>query len=155
MQNSQVLPKECDMEATAEIYSHYDKLSRAEGHLATVLVVDDDPDQVLLIAGVLQKKGYHVLCARDAAECFDMLREYRVDVVISDIMMPGMSGIELTKTLRSIPHRRQSSEVPVILVTAGSSDLEYDAITHGADLFCPKHALNKLLLKQVELLLLG
>lgn len=128
---------------------------RTKAHRPTVLLVDDDPDQLLLIAAMLRRGGYHVLTSQRAAECFEMLREYPVDLIVSDIRMPDLNGIEFTKLMRSLPYSWRHAEVPIILITAGPPDVEYAAITHGADLFCPKDALPRLLLKQIELLLYG
>lgn len=63
----------------------------------TILVVEDEAANLRLISQFLQKQGYFVLQARDGLEAMDLMREFRVDIVLSDLRMPRMDGIALTK----------------------------------------------------------
>ena len=73
---------------------------RHEGE-ATVLVVDDTPDRLELMSLLLRKAGYQVLVARDGREAFEIARDKHPLLVISDVMMPRVSGIELCRLIRT------------------------------------------------------
>ncbi|MEK6716715.1 MAG: response regulator [candidate division NC10 bacterium] len=80
---------------------------------ARVLVVDDDPVTVELLQGFLVGKGYEVSTAGDGAEALRMLKEERPHLVLLDILMPKMDGLEVLRQLRAI-----DKEVSVIMITA-------------------------------------
>ncbi len=79
----------------------------------TVMVVEDDADLRELFCAVLSEAGYDSLSAKDAHEALDILSVRPIDVVITDVMMPGMDGFELTRTLRAAGY-----ELPVLIITA-------------------------------------
>ena len=64
----------------------------------TILVVEDEAANLRLISQFLQKQGYFVLQARDGLEAMDLMREFRVDIVLSDLRMPRMDGLLLRGT---------------------------------------------------------
>jgi DNA-binding NtrC family response regulator len=97
--------------------------------MACVLVVDDDAGIRESAVKALEKTGHRTLQAADAAEAQRMLRDHRVDVVVSDIYMPGQDGLEL---LQSISERRDGPRV--ILMTARGS-IETTALAHRAGAF--------------------
>ncbi|MFI5339825.1 MAG: response regulator [Candidatus Methylomirabilales bacterium] len=78
-----------------------------------VLVVDDEPDAVELLKEFLLGKGYEVLTASDGEEALHKLKEERPHLILLDVRMPKMSGLEVLKQIREIDH-----EVGVIMVTA-------------------------------------
>ncbi|MBN2449078.1 MAG: sigma-54-dependent Fis family transcriptional regulator [Lentisphaeria bacterium] len=80
---------------------------------ASILVVDDDPGQRRLLAGFLEQQGYTVHAAASGAEALAILEGTPVDLVVSDVRMPGMSGIEFLRRARTL-----RAVVPVIMVTA-------------------------------------
>jgi diguanylate cyclase (GGDEF)-like protein/PAS domain S-box-containing protein len=82
---------------------------------ATVLVADDSPDNVSMVSLLLSKAGYRVLTAADGVEAFETARGSRPLLVVSDVMMPRASGIELCRRLRADP---ELHAVPVLLVSA-------------------------------------
>ena len=88
-----------------------------------VLVVDDDPDKLHLIELALRLAGYETRTAKDGEEALAAISAYQPDLVISDVMMPGLNGYELAKRIRQNP---QTKFIPVILQTAahhGAEDL--------------------------------
>ncbi|MEN8149129.1 MAG: sigma-54 dependent transcriptional regulator [Planctomycetota bacterium] len=100
----------------------------------TILVVEDDPAQREQLAGFLDSLGVATREAGDADAAREILRSERVDLVITDLRLPGDSGIEL---LRSV--REDDPEVDFIVVTAhGSVEAAVEAIRHGADDFLTK-----------------
>ena len=81
-----------------------------------VLVVDDDVKTVELVKLYLNRDGYRVLTAYDGAEALRLARESRPDLIVLDLMLPSMDGIEVCRTLRS------ESDVPIIMLTARTTD---------------------------------
>jgi CheY-like chemotaxis protein len=81
----------------------------------TVLVIDDDPVIVKLLRVNFELEGFNVISASDGLEGVEKARKARPDVVISDIMMPPMNGLELVSTLKSDP---VTADLPVILLSA-------------------------------------
>jgi two-component system, OmpR family, response regulator len=83
-----------------------------------LLVIDDEPSIREPLGEYLESQGFWVATAASAAEARSVLRAQSVDLVISDIMMPGEDGLSLTR------HLRESGEMPVILLTARAEDTE-------------------------------
>jgi DNA-binding response OmpR family regulator len=81
----------------------------------TVLVIDDDPVIVKLLRVNFELEGFNVISAGDGREGVEKARNERPDVVISDIMMPTMNGLELVSTLKSDP---ETADLPVLLLSA-------------------------------------
>ena len=100
--------------------------------MATVLVVDDDEHQRLLYKEEFQEEGYQVLLAGSGEEAIAAVAEQDVDVVVLDIAMPGMDGIEALG--RILDRNRQ---LPVVLNTAYSSYKD-DFMTWAADAYVTK-----------------
>jgi len=101
-----------------------------------ILVVDDQRANVEMIAGVLQARGYEVLTAMDGESALEQVRSGHPDLVVSDILMPGMNGYELCRRLRAEP---ATTLVPVILVTSLDPQSErVTGIEAGADDFLSK-----------------
>ncbi len=93
-----------------------------------ILVVDDEAAQRELIVGFLKKQGHEVFQAGSGAEALSRVRETRVDLVISDFKMPGMSGLELLRGVKGV-----NPEIPFILVTAyGTVETAVQAMKEGA-----------------------
>ena len=80
-----------------------------------ILVVDDEPDITALVAYHLAKAGYRVSTASSGAEALRAASEERPDVVVLDLMLPGVSGYDVLTELRS---REETRDVGVILLTA-------------------------------------
>ena len=107
----------------------------------TILCVDDEDIPRTLRKMVLQKKGYTVLTASSGKEALACLGEGGIDLVLSDQMMPGMTGTELTKAVKHVyPH------LPVILIS-GVNEIPLDAIY--ADRFVSKVGGPELLFQSV------
>lgn len=99
-----------------------------------ILLVEDEPDVRLTLAAHLELEGFTVLEAGTAAEALALLAKEKVDLVLSDIRMPGMSGVELYTKLRA-----QDAEVPVVLMTAFAlEDQVQTAIEGGVFTVLPK-----------------
>lgn len=86
--------------------------------MRSVLIVDDEKDIRNLIAEIMKRKGYATVLAGDGYEALRLLKDRRVDIVVSDIMMPGLDGLNLVREIR------KTSTVPVILLSARSDDVD-------------------------------
>jgi len=80
-----------------------------------ILVVDDIPANVLLLKMMLEQSGFGVLTAQGSEEAFSRLEEEQVDLILMDVVMPGIDGFELAKQLKEHPDYR---EIPIIFLTA-------------------------------------
>jgi DNA-binding response OmpR family regulator len=86
-----------------------------EGQPPVVLVADDDADIRALVAFRLERAGYRVVTASDGEQALELVRAESPDLAVLDVMMPRLSGLEVTKRLRQQP---ETSRLPVILLTA-------------------------------------
>ena len=111
----------------------------------TVLVVDDDKMNLRRTTLVLEKQ-YNVLLAESGRKALDMLKSEKVDLILLDIAMPGMNGIETFERIRE-----SGLEIPVIFLTAsGHEDNVMTAIRMGAVNYLKKPYMPKNLLERVE-----
>jgi DNA-binding response OmpR family regulator len=85
---------------------------------STILLVDDEDSIQKLLAYPLEREGYRVLQARDGEEALERFASERVDLVVLDIMLPKLDGLEVCKRLRA------ESEVPIIMLTARDDELD-------------------------------
>ena len=98
---------------------------------ARVLLVEDDPVILRLLEVNFELEGYEVLLAHDGAEGIELARTERPDLVISDIMMPNVSGIELVEALKG---DGDTSGIPIILLSAKAQSADVKAgMEAGAD----------------------
>jgi EAL domain-containing protein (putative c-di-GMP-specific phosphodiesterase class I)/DNA-binding response OmpR family regulator len=103
---------------------------------SVVLVVDDDGDLGTLLVLALRRAGLEAAAATDGFEALRMIEAQPVAVVVCDVSMPGMSGLELVRTLRDRP---DTSTLPIILMTgSGDGDMVLRALEAGADDFLAK-----------------
>ncbi len=95
-----------------------------------ILCVDDEENQLAVRKLVLESKGYEVLTAASGRQALDILAQHQVDLVLSDHLMPGLTGAELARQIKA-----QKPELPVILISAVN---EIPADAAYADLFMSK-----------------
>src|SRR5437667_296731 len=86
---------------------------------ATVLVVDDDDDNVQIVSTILHERGYEVRIARDGQSALESVLQQRPDVILLDVMMPGVHGMQVLGHLKRGP---KSASIPVVMVTAKTAD---------------------------------
>ena len=116
-----------------------------------ILIVDDDVDTLRMVGLLLQRQGYQIVAASSGNQALLMAKSEKPDLILLDIMMPGMDGYEVTRQLRKNP---ETSKVPVVMFTA-KSQLE-DRVTGfevGADDFLTKPTQPRELLTHVQDLL--
>ena len=98
-----------------------------------VLIVDDDVKTVELVKLYLNRDGYRVITAYDGTEALRQAREGHPDLIVLDIMLPGIDGLEVCRTLRN------ESEVPIIMLTARTTDQDkLTGLSLGADDYVTK-----------------
>lgn len=88
-----------------------------------VMVVDDEPDLVRLVEFILHKEGFEVVACSDGRSALALLEGEKPDLIILDIMMPLMDGMEVLRQIRS---HRATSRVPVIMLTAKTASVTVD-----------------------------
>ncbi|PYS42208.1 MAG: DNA-binding response regulator [Acidobacteria bacterium] len=100
---------------------------------ARILIVDDDPQIRRVLRMALVAQGYEILDARNGEEALEKLRDAKVDLIILDMNMPGMSGLETCRTIRS------TSDVSIIMLTVRDAETDkVDALDAGADDYMTK-----------------
>jgi putative two-component system response regulator len=96
--------------------------------VSRILVIDDEPIVRMLVAEILETAGHDVVVAESAEQALAIFEEEELELVVSDVVMPGLSGLELLETVRT-----QRASLPVILITgAGTYDTLSQALTRGA-----------------------
>jgi CheY-like chemotaxis protein len=97
-------------------------------NLKTVLVVDDEPVLRTIVREILHEEGYAVIEAADGRVMLEIMARERPDLVLMDVMMPGIDGREAYRQLRSRPEHR---DVPVVLMSAGLRPIRLDPSIAG------------------------
>jgi two-component system NtrC family response regulator len=96
--------------------------------METILIVDDEKNYLLVLSAVLEDEGYEVLTAPDGAEALEIQKSSDLDLVVTDMKMPGMDGIDLLEQVKA-----RDPDLPVIMMTAhGTVDKAVEAMQKGA-----------------------
>jgi len=115
----------------------------------TLLIIDDEESNLRSLEKIFAKEGFKVLTASAGKEGLDLLRGHDVDVIVTDLLMPGMSGVELLRAARAL-----SPEVEVILMTAyGTVETAVEAMKDGAYDFVEKPLKKMAISKSVRMAL--
>lgn len=91
-----------------------------------ILVIDDEELVIKSVEKILKKEGYKVIVCRRGAEAIDAVKKEHIDLIVCDIRMPNLSGIETIKTIRDIRQQHSQLRIPEILMT-GYADQEANA----------------------------
>jgi two-component system, chemotaxis family, response regulator PixH len=117
--------------------------------MTTVLVVEDTISEMELIASYLRDSGYTVINTTDAKEAIAKAEQYKPDVVVSDVVMPGMSGLELCRSLKK---NAGTQKLPVVICTSKNQELDrLWAMKQGADAYVTKPFTKEELVRAVKL----
>ncbi len=119
----------------------------------TIMVVDDEPELVTIVRLMLEQEEFNVKYAYSGAQLFAVLKEQKPDLIILDVLMPLMDGLEVLRRLKGAP---ETSSIPVILLTA--LDRYVDKLTGyrmGADHYVTKPFTRTQLMAGINRLLSG
>jgi len=114
----------------------------------TILIVEDNLSEMELISHYLREGGYTVINAAGAKEALNKVSEQKPDVIITDVVMPGMSGFELCRRLKTHP---ETEKVPVVICS--SKDQEIDRLwgmKQGADAYLTKPFTREQILRAIK-----
>lgn len=115
---------------------------------ARILVVDDDAQLRQLVTKLLRSEGYRATAVSGGREMLELLRTAEVDLIVLDVMLPGLSGIDLCRTIR------QTSSIPVLMLTARSEEADRVlGLEMGADDYLTKPFGSRELLARIRALL--
>jgi|UniRef100_A0A7C6EAP3 two-component system alkaline phosphatase synthesis response regulator PhoP len=116
-----------------------------------ILVVDDEPDILLVLKQRLMQAGFSVLVAATGPEALEVARKEVPDLIILDLMLPGIDGYQICGILK---HDRRYMKIPIIILTARSQKKDYElGISVGADAYLTKPFDSEVLLAKVYELL--
>ena len=119
--------------------------------MATILVVEDNDENWDMIARRLERRGYRVVRAADGQEAVEMAARERPDLILMDVSLPVMDGLEATRRIRA---RAQAQTIPIIALTAHAMSGDRDrALQAGCDDYHAKPVELPRLLAQMEALL--
>ncbi|MDF5721640.1 MAG: response regulator [Rhizonema sp. PD38] len=116
--------------------------------LGTILIVEDSPSELELMSYYLKESGYNVIKATGAKEALEKALSEQPDLIVTDVVMPGMSGFELCRSLKRNPATRK---VPIVICS--SKDQEIDrlwALRQGADAYVTKPFTREQLLRAIK-----
>jgi two-component system, chemotaxis family, response regulator PixH len=116
--------------------------------MGTILLVEDTPSEMELMSHYLRESGYIVIGAQTAKEALSKAVEQRPDAVVTDVVMPGMSGFELCRSLKKHP---ATEKVPIVICS--SKNLEIDRLwgmKQGADAYITKPFTREQLVRAVK-----
>lgn len=121
--------------------------------MAKILIVDDSPTEVHVIQTILQKNGHEVVVAVTGEECVITAKNEMPDLVLMDVVMPGINGFQAT---RQLSQQAETANIPVIIVT--TKDQETDkvwAMRQGAKDYIVKPVKEKVLIEHINMVLSG
>jgi twitching motility two-component system response regulator PilH len=119
--------------------------------MSQILIVDDSPTEAHVLKGMLEKNGYETEIAESGAEGIERAKAFKPDLVLMDVVMPGLNGFQATRQLTKDP---ETSEIPVIIVT--TKDQETDRVwglRQGARDFLTKPVSEQRLLEKINAVL--
>jgi CheY-like chemotaxis protein len=120
--------------------------------MATIMVIDDEPDIVFLVEKMLKKEGYDVMHAYSGEEGLKKLEKVKPDLILLDVMMPGINGWETSKKIKENPKLR-SIPIAILSVKSTDEDMEQSFQFGHSDAHIPKPIIRKKMLSTVKWLL--
>ena len=119
----------------------------------TILVVEDEAAIQQLVSYNLIKAGFHVTCADNGEEALECMLQESIDCVLLDLMLPGMSGLEVCETIRR-KSEQNGSYIPIVMLTAkGEEEDIVEGLEYGADDYVTKPFSPKVLIARIKAVL--
>ena len=116
-----------------------------------ILIVDDEPEMVEMLQSRLGHNGYEVITAVTGEDCLVKAEEEKPDIILLDVLLPGISGFEVSKKLKA---NKTTKDIPVIMVTALiGEDAKVKGLERGAKYFISKPFDPEDLLSQIKTIL--
>ena len=116
--------------------------------LGTILVVEDSPSELELISHFLNESGYKVIKATGGTEALEKLEFEKPDAIITDVVMPGMSGFELCRSLKKNP---DTQKVPIVICSSKNQEIDrLWAMRQGANYYVTKPDTSEELLRTIK-----
>ncbi|WP_059000859.1 response regulator transcription factor [Leptolyngbya sp. NIES-2104] len=116
--------------------------------MGTVLVIEDTPSEMELLSHYLRESGYSVIGLVSAKDAVNKAIEIKPDVIITDVVMPGMSGFELCRSLKKNP---ETQKVPIIICTSKGQEIDrLWGMRQGADVYITKPFTREQLIRAVR-----
>jgi len=113
-----------------------------------ILIVDDEPNVVMPIQFLMEQQGYRVMIAERGEDALDLIYQYEPDLVLLDILLPGIDGYEVCEIIRLNPNYRN---VKIIFLTAKGREVEIaQGLALGADAYITKPFSNAALIAKVK-----
>ncbi len=116
--------------------------------LGTILIVEDSPSELELMSHYLKESGYNVIKASGAKEALEKALLQNPDVIVTDVVMPGMSGFELCRSLKRNP---ATQKVPIVICSSKNQEIDrLWAMRQGADAYVTKPYTREQLLRAIK-----
>lgn len=132
---------------TIESQSH----TSSRTDVQTILIVDDEDDIIDLLQYNLEQEGYRTISAKNGLDGMDIARQEKPDLIILDVMMPGITGIEVCRRLRQDAYLRHT---PILMLTARTEEeTQVQGLDVGADIYFSKPISMPVLSSQIRALL--
>ncbi|TCK17143.1 twitching motility two-component system response regulator PilH [Thiogranum longum] len=119
--------------------------------MAQILIVDDSPTEAHILKGMLEKNGFEIETAENGTEGIERAKELKPDLILMDVVMPGLNGFQAT---RQLTKNTETADIPVIIVT--TKDQETDRVwglRQGAKDFLTKPVAEKTLMEKINAIL--
>ena len=116
-----------------------------------ILIVDDEPGIVVPIQFLMEQQGYHVMTAQRGDEALDQIYKHKPDLVLLDIMLPGIDGFKVCKIVRLNPNYR---EMKILFLSIKDREVDITkGLALGADAYITKPFSNDKLVEKIKVLL--
>lgn len=89
--------------------------------MALVMIVDDSPTEVHVMKTALEKHGFETVAAADGSECLELAKRVRPDLILMDVVMPGVNGFQATRTLARDP---STQSIPIVMISTKSQETD-------------------------------
>jgi two-component system, chemotaxis family, response regulator PixH len=116
--------------------------------MGTILVVEDTPSEMELLSHYLRQSGYVVINATNAKEAINKAIEQKPDAIVTDVVMPGMSGFELCRSLKKNP---VTDKVPIVICSSKNQEIDrLWGMKQGADAYIAKPFTREQLVRTIK-----